>query len=58
MVFSFGSRDKNSRHVYVELVEAFVPAFRIVVSSGRGLEARLGERHFRLRARIDESNSD
>lgn len=46
------------RHVYVELAEALVPAFGIVVPSDRRLEARLGERHFRLRARIRKSNGN
>ena len=46
------------RHMCVELVEAFVPAFDIVVPSGGRLEARLGERHFRLRARIRKSNGN
>lgn len=52
------SRSPSVRHMPVELAEALVPTFGIVVPSGRRLEACLMERHLRLRARFRKSDGN
>ena len=53
-----GSRNSSVRHMHVELAEAFVTAFGIVVPLGGRLEACLIVRHLRRRACFRKSNDN